>query len=136
MAKDPSVVAQRWVNGMTNSGEAWKAGVNAVTVAPGQAAARKADLWAQRTVAAKPKWQANVAAVGLPEWRDAMLNKGGPRIATGAAASLGKFTDFMSYLLPKIDQIKQGLGERGTFEQNKARAMQFMDGMHQLSYRK
>lgn len=136
MAKDPTVVAQRWVNGMTNSGEAWKAGVNAVSVAPGAAAARKADLWLQKVQASKPKWQANVAAVSLQSWKDDMLTKGGPRIASGATAAQSKFADFMSFLLPKIDTIKQGLPERGTFEQNKARAMQFMDGMHGLSYKK
>jgi hypothetical protein len=136
MAKNPADVAQRWVTGMQNSGDAWKQGVQAVTVAPGQAAARKADLWLARLNASKGKWQANVASVSLQEWQTAMIDKGQQRIGTGATAAQSKFADFMAFLLPNIDRIKGTLPERGTYEQNKQRMMAFSDGMHGLVYKK
>lgn len=126
----------RWAQRMGASQDKWRAGVEGVTIAPGQLAARQADTWANNTIAAKPKWAANVASVSLQDWRDAMLTKGGPRIATGAAAAQGKFTDFMVFILPKIDQIKAGLPARGTFEQNLNRMTQFSQGMHAVSYKK
>lgn len=136
MAQDAQAVADRWANNMGSSTDKWKAGVNAVAVAPGQLAARNADLWANNVVASKPKWAANVASVGLQEWKDAMLNKGGPRIGQGAQAAKGKFADFMTFLLPKIDQIKAGLPARGTLDQNINRMTSFTRGMAAIQYRK
>lgn len=136
MAKDPNAVAQKWVNGMTNAGPAWEAGVDAVSISPGVLAARQADVWANNTVAAKGKWTANVGSLDLNDWKTAMKTKGGPRIATGAAASQNKFAAFMGQLLPAIDRIKSQLPPRGTYAQNKQRMNTFVDGMHALTFKK
>lgn len=95
---------KKWVERLSASGTQITDGVRGVTVAPGVKAAQSKDLWAQRVAAAKDKWASRVAAVSLPEWQDAMINVGIPRIATGAQAKQGKVQDFMSKFLPYLDQ--------------------------------
>lgn len=136
MAVNAQDAGARWAQRMASSTDKWRAGVDAVNVAPGQLAARAADTWANNTIAAKPKWAANVAAVSLQSWKDDMINKGGPRIAQGAQAAQGKFTDFMVFILPKIDQIKAGLPARGGLDQNINRMVAFSRGMAAVQYKK
>ena len=103
-----------------------------VTVAPGQAAARQVNVWAQNTQAAQAKWARNTAAVSLSDWRTAVETKGIPRIGAGASAAQGKFTTFMIKLLPFVAAAKASLPPRGTYDQNKARALAMMDAMHKF----
>lgn len=136
MAQSAQEVAARWAQQMGSSTEKWKAGVESVNVAPGQAAARQADAWANNTVAAKSKWATNVASVSLQDWKDAMINKGGTRIGTGAAAAQSKFADFLTQLLPKIDQVKSSLPARGGLDANINRMVAFSRGMAAWQYKK
>lgn len=130
MATDPNTAAQDWVNGISAKTAKATASVQAVTVAPGQAAARQKAVWAQNTMAATDKWAANVGRVTLNDWQTAMTEKGIPRMATGASAAQSKMVLVFSQLLPYIASAKQSLPPRGTFEQNKARATAMMDKMH------
>ena len=132
MAQDPATVAAAWVAGLSSKTDKIKAGIDAVTVAPGQLAARQADTWANNTVAAKSKFARNVGAVSLQDWKTAAETKGIPRIATGAQAAQGKMAIFFGKLLPYIASAKSSLPPRGTYEQNKARASAMMDKMHQF----
>lgn len=136
MAVNAQDAGARWAQRMAASTDKWTAGVNAVSVAPGQLAARNADAWANNTVAAKSKWATNVAAVDLQTWKNDMLTKGGPRIASGAQAAQSKFTDFMVFILPKIDQIRSGLPARGNLDQNINRMVQFSRKMAEVQYKK
>lgn len=126
-------VAQAWVNGLSSAGDKIKAGVDGVTTAPGQAAARQKAVYLASVQANADKWARNVAAVGIQDWKNAMETKGIPRIASGAAASQAKFQTFMTKLLPYIQSSRGALPARGTFEQNKARASAWMDAMHKFS---
>lgn len=130
MATDPNTAAQDWVNGLSSKTAKITSSVQAVTVAPGQAAARQKTVWAQNTMAATDKWANAVGRVTLGDWQTAMVNKGIPRIASGASAAQGKMVAVFQQLLPHIDRVKASLPPRGTFEQNKARAVAMMDGMH------
>lgn len=96
--------AQKWQQRMSTAGQQIQDGVQAVTVAPGAQAARAKDLWAQRVVAAKDKWASRVASVSLADWQQKMIEVGIPRVASGAAANVGKVQDFMSEFLPYLDQ--------------------------------
>jgi len=136
MAQDPQAVAERWAQRMAASGDKWQQGVDSVTVAPGAAAARQKNAYVQGVTANADKWATNVGSVSLQDWKDAMVNKGKQRIATGAAASQGKFANFMTALLPQIDRAKANLGPRGTFEQNTQRMLAFSQNMHAWSYKK
>ena len=132
MAGTPQDIAANWASRLAQSGDKITKGVQAVTVAPGQAAARQADVWANNTVASKDKWRTRVAGVTLQEWQQAIVNKGVPRIASGAQASQGKFADFMTRLLPHIDSVKGTLPARGTLDQNIDRMVRFSRGMAQF----
>lgn len=130
MATDPSTAAQDWVNGLSAKTAKITQSVQSVTVAPGQAAARQKAVWMQNTQAAADKWANASQRVTLAEWQSAMVNKGIPRIASGAQAAQSKMQAVFAQLLPYIDSAKQSLPPRGTFEQNKARATAMMDKMH------
>lgn len=132
MAKDPATVAQAWVDGLGRAGAKITAGVQAVTVAPGQAAARQAAVWASNTAAAQAKWARNTSAVPLSAWQQAVINKGVPRIASGAAAAHDKQVAFYQKFLPYVAAAKAALPPRGSYEQNKARALAMMDANHKF----
>ena len=132
MAKQtPDQIAQRWSQGLAGAGSRITDGVNSVTAAPGQAAARQSALWLQNTQASAQKWAARTGAVSLQSWQQDMISKGVPRIAAGAQAAQGKFAMFMSGLLPNIDAVVQSLPPRGTLDQNIARAAAFARGLSQ-----
>lgn len=131
--KDPNAVAQQWASRLGQSTQAITEGVQGVTVAPGQAAARQKNVWAQNVVAAKDKWAANTAAVSLTDWVQAMTTKGIPRIAQGAQAAEGKFATFMGKLLPYIDSQVTSLPPRGDLGANINRMVAFVQGMSKFS---
>ena len=126
-------IAQKWANNLGAATTSIQAGVNAVTVAPGQAAARQKAVWVANVNAAQDKWAARVAAVPLPVWQQDMITKGIPRIATGATAAQPKFSMFMGKLLPYINSAKAQLPPRGNLQQNIARMTQFVNSMAQFS---
>ena len=133
---DPTTIAQRWSTNLGASGQKVTEGVNAVTVPPGQMAARAADLWLARLQAAKATWTKNVQ-VPLADWQSAMINKGVPRLATGATAAQPKFEQFMSKLLPQLRTVVSSLPPRGDIEANIARSAAFQRAMNKTkgSYR-
>lgn len=125
-----TTAAQSWVTGMQSAGPKYQAGVEAVKVAPGQLAAAKSDFWAAQVAAAKNKFSQNVAKVSLSQWQSAAITKGAPRLGTGATAAQPKFAAFMTAFLPALTNVVNGLPAGGTYEQNKQRALAFMDGLH------
>jgi hypothetical protein len=133
MAKDPTSVAQDWANKLGAAGPKVQAGVEAVRTAPGAAAARQVNVWQQNTQAAAQKYARNVAAVSLSDWQQALVNKGIPRLGSGASAAQPKFAAFLTRLLPYVESAKASLPPRGTFDQNKARMNAMVDKMHQFS---
>jgi hypothetical protein len=110
MALDPTAATAKWVANLSAAGPSITAGVNAVTVAPGASAAKAVTTWLARVQASAPKWQKNVGAVTLQEWQTAMLDKGVPRIASGAQAAQGKYaafaTSFFPYLAQGVAKVK------------------------------
>ena len=118
MAKDPATVAQRWATNLGAATQKISEGVDAVTVAPGQAAARQADVWATNVAASKPKWARRVAAVTLADWQAMMKGKGIQRIASGATEAVPKMTTFLTAFLPHVEAGRRALPARGNMEQN------------------
>jgi hypothetical protein len=94
----------KWVKGLQGATQQITDGVNAVTVAPGVSAAKQVQTWLARIQASAPKWQANVAAVSLGEWQQAMITTGIPRIAQGAQAKQGKYQAFADKFFPYLQQ--------------------------------
>ena len=94
----------KWLKGLQGATQQITDGVNAVTVAPGVAAARQQTLWLARITASAPKWAANVSAVSLGEWQQSMITRGIPNISQGAAAKQGKYTAFADKFFPYLQQ--------------------------------
>lgn len=132
-AQSPDQVAANWAARLAASTDKMQAGAQAVTVAPGMAAARQKAVWAQNVAASQNKWATNVAAVTTQQWQSDYINKGLPRVGTGATNAIPKMTSFFSKLIPAIANGKSKLPPRGTYDQNKARAAAWMDYMHSLS---
>lgn len=130
---DPNAVAARWAQNLGSAGQRIQQGVDAVTVSPGQAAARQQALYLANVQANAQKWARNVARVGLSDWQQAMKEKGVARIAGGAQAAQPKVAQFLQRFLPYVDSAAASLPPRGTYEQNKARANAMMDKLHQFS---
>jgi hypothetical protein len=125
-----SDAAQRWSQNFGASGTRWAAGVNAVTVAPGQLAARAKQLWAANTAAAIDRFAANSARVTLQDWQQQTITKGQPRLASGAQAAQPKVEAVFAKLFPFIQNAVNGLPPRGDIEANINRAAQFARAMH------
>lgn len=130
--KDPTTSAAKWQSRLTTAATdgTIAAGIDAVTVSPGVAASRSADLWAQNTVAAKPLFQANSAKVSLSDWQAAAKGKGIDRISSGATAAQPKMAASLAKLIPAINTIKGTLPPRGSFAQNMQRANAMAAGLH------
>jgi len=128
-ATNPTTVAQNWANRLAGSTQKITDGINSVSIAPGQAAARQKNVWVQNTTSAADKWARNVQSVSLSDWQQAATQKGVPRIASGATAAVPKFEAFMGRLLPYIQTGKAKLPARGDINANKARMNAWFDTM-------
>lgn len=129
MAQTPDQIAAKWAQNLSGAGQRITEGVQSVTVAPGQAAARQKNVWAANTAASVDKWARNTSAVSLSDWQQAMIDKGVQRIGQGATAAQPQFVQFMSKLLPYIDQVRSTLPARGNLDANINRMTQFVRGM-------
>ncbi|HXG40220.1 MAG TPA: hypothetical protein VNJ28_04685 [Candidatus Limnocylindrales bacterium] len=131
----PEEAAAQWAQRLAQSGDRIRAGVQSVTVAPGQAAARQKALYLANIQAKADKWASRVASVSAQEWQQATIEKGLPRVAQGAQAAQGKMAGFMQQLLPHIDQTVRSLPPRGDIEANINRMAQFARGMAKFQRR-
>lgn len=125
-----SDAAARWAQNFGASGQRWAAGVQAVTIAPGQLAARAKQLWLQNTTAAVDRFATNSAKVTREDWIATTVTKGQPRLASGAQAAQPKVEAVFAKLFPFIQQTVNALPPRGDIEQNINRAGQFARQMH------
>lgn len=87
--------------------EDMRAGVNRVTEAPGIAAA-EAQAKMRTNLVAKiddGTWARRVSAVPLSEWKNAMLNKGIPRVSAGIDGAAEKVKDFAAQLIEHENRV-------------------------------
>lgn len=118
--------AADWVAGLQQKQAKIQAGVEAVSSPPGQAAARNKAAYIAQVTASADKWASRVSAVSLQSWKDSMVNKGLPRIASGAASAQGKVEAFLTRFLPHVASGKAALPPRGGLEANIQRAVAMM----------
>lgn len=134
----PQSAATKWSQnlGQAASDGRIQSGIAATTVSPGQAAARQKQAWVQNVAASADKWARNVSSVTLQAWQQDAINKGLPRIASGATAAEPKFTQFMTQLLGYQATALQSLPSRGNFQANVARMNAWVTAMHNFTYNK
>lgn len=123
----------KWLRRMQAAGPDYVAGINRVTQAPGQAAARNVDGYlngVQRAVN-NGKWQENVARVSLPDWQNAAATKGAQRLGQGAQAALNKVIAAHERIGPMIDAAQREISnmDRSTPEARIARSSAFLTSM-------
>ncbi len=138
MAQNAAAIAAKWeqnTSAAANNGTL-AAGIAAVTVAPGQAAARQADTWATNVAAAKSKWATNTAAVSLQAWQTAATQKGVGRVAAGVSAAQPSFQNFMTQLLQYQASQLGTLPPRGNLQANITRMTQWVTAMSKFNYNK
>lgn len=114
----PEQVAASWSQRLAGSTEKIRAGVQAVSVAPGQLAARNKAGYVAGVNQNQDKWASRTASVSLGQWQTDMLDKGLSRISGGATAAQPKFAQFMGQLLPFIERGRGGLPQRGNLDAN------------------
>lgn len=127
MPLSPTDMAAKWARNLGQAGTAIQAGVNAVTVSPMQKAAQRQDAYlagVQRAVTSG-KYSAGLNKVSLQQWQQAVIQKGLPRIAAGAAAGQQKMADFLGKWMPYMGQLQSKLASmpRGDLQTNIQRAI-------------
>jgi len=126
-----AAAAQSWQQGFGASGQKWAAGIEGVTVAPGQLAAAAMPRYLAGVQQNAGKWAANSAAVTLSQWKQQSVDKGQARLATGAQTGMAKYQARIGPVLDAIKSVTASLPPRGTVEQNIQRSSQFQMAMHQ-----
>lgn len=122
--------AARWQQQFGASGPRWAAGIEAVTVPPGQAAAAAQDRYMAGVQQNVGKWASRTAAVPLSTWKAVSVQKGQGRLASGATAGAQKYQAAIGRVLDTAKAVIAGLPPRGTVEQNIQRSSQFQLEMH------
>lgn len=106
-----SDVAAKWAANTKQAVKAYEAGIQAVDQSPTEAAANKADKYVQGVQDAvnSGKFQQNLRAVSLADWKQASISKGARRISDGVTAAQPKMQQVMAQLLPQIQAIQQSV---------------------------
>lgn len=105
--KDPTFVSEKWSRNLGGSTESIRAGVQAVTTNPAEKAAAKADEWVNGVARSKDKFVRGLRRTTLGDWQTSMIEKGLPRVATGAQAAQPKMQQFFQEFLPHVERVAQ-----------------------------
>lgn len=127
----PQQAAKKWQERLAASTAEIEQGVARVKEAPGMAAARQVNKYLAGVQASAAKWRNNVSKVSLQDWQDSMKTIGIPRIASGAAAKVGKVEAFQSEVQPHIEKVKAEVDAMPSdnLAQRIQRATKMMEGM-------
>lgn len=129
MKTNAQAAAQKWATNLGGATQAYTAGIQAVTVAPGQKAAAAQAQYIARVQERAPIWAQNVAAVGLQQWQQDTVQKGAPRLASGAQTAQPKFQTFLTALLTYEQNGLGTLPPRGTLAANQQRMIAWSNYM-------
>ena len=132
MARDPIKTFARWKANITSPSTKEKitSGVDSVNTAPGELAAQHLNDYLNGVVASQAKWERNVKAVTLEEWRTDMIQKGYTNMVSGAnrAKTKVELEKFFTEFLPFAEAVKVYARKlpTGTFTENteKSRVVQ------------
>lgn len=122
--------ASNWETGFAGASAKYTAGINAVSVSPGQLASQQVNAYVQGVQNSAKIWQAKMAAMDLGQWKAAAAGVGAQRLATGATKGKAKMQSFMQQFIPDLTNAVNNLPARGSYEQNMARSRAFADSLH------
>lgn len=127
-----------WSQALANKTQKIQQGVQAVSTAPGQKAAAKANAMLAGVTHAvtSGKWAANVSSVSLSDWQAATLAKVG-NVATGASAAVKtqKFQQAITQMLSDNDAALAAISgmPSDTSDQRMQRALAFMQARRDIA---
>lgn len=110
MAKlTPEEAAVKQANRLKASVEDMRRGIQRVSTSPTAQAAAQKDKMRQRLIESldSGKWEKNLKAVSLDEWKTRAADVGVNRVAAGIDAVKDKQVDFYSKLLPAVDAAQR-----------------------------
>lgn len=132
--------AQKWASNLARSTQSITDGVNAVTVAPAQAAIAAIPRYLQgvQDAVSSGKMARGLGRVTLASWQDAMRTKGIPRIQSGASAAVPKMQAYFTAVIPHLAALQTKLAAmpRGDRQTNIQRAVTSMNHMADFVYNK
>jgi hypothetical protein len=135
----PQQAREKHANRLKASSADIRAGIERVSVAPGQQAAAKADKMRQNIVASieSGKWQKRVASISLEEWKRQATDKGIGRIAAGVDGAAAKIEAFYAELFPYQEQLQNKISKLPdlTLEDSINRMTTFVRGMAEFKRR-
>lgn len=133
-------LAAKWKRNLAASIPSYKAGVEAVTVAPTEKAAQAVDRYAAGCMRAAEdgSFVDGCRAVSLDDWKRRALGAGAERIAKGASDGESRVVEFMSQLMPHAQRVKEAIAAmpKGSIEDSIARNAQAIRMMAQFKFRK
>ena len=123
--KNPADVAAKWARNLGGSTDSIRRGVQAVTQNPAERAIARSDAYlagVQRAIA-EGRYARGLRRTTLQSWQDSMINKGLPRVASGANAAMPKMEAFLNAFLPYMSGLQAKLANmpRGDLQTNIAR---------------
>lgn len=135
----PSEFAEKWARNLKGATSDIIRGIDRVTEAPGEKAARKKDKWVARMTdpTVQARWAQNVAGVSLEEWREAARTLIPQRLGGGVDRAIDGMADFAAALLAYQERA---LGEIArmpdvTLEDAKQRMLKWFDMMSKFKYK-
>lgn len=135
--KSAADVTAKWASRTTAASADYVKGIQAVTQSPGQAAAAKVNKMRAGIQEAldSGKWERNVASVSVTDWKDAAVNKGAARLASGVQAAQPKMQRFLTDFLPFQAQVVAQAEQMDdtTLEGRLQKALAVMRGTHEYS---
>ena len=131
----PQEGANKWKERLSAATAEIERGVMKVTTAPGMAAAAQLQKYLNGVTENAQKWRTNVSRVSLADWQESMKNVGIPRIASGAAAKVGKVEAFQSEFFPHLESVMKQVSSMPstTQAQRIQRAVAMMEGNAKFS---
>ena len=138
MPLTPAQVADKWASNLGRATETIRAGVNSVSVNPAEKAIAAQDRYVagvERAVA-DGRYARGLQRVSLQDWKNAILEKGLPRIASGANQAKPKMQSFLQEFLPYVEEGVRALENmpRGDLQQNIQRAIRMIE--HNANFRR
>jgi hypothetical protein len=110
MGLNPSAVTAKWKQRAGAAAKDWTAGIQAVTVAPGQLAASRANeaLAGYTEAITSGRWAARVSSVPLGEWQQKSVSKQG-NYTSGINAGESKRARFDAAWVPLMAAARERL---------------------------
>jgi len=131
--------ADEWASQLSASTERIRRGVERTDKDPPRLAIAKKEKLRQRFLQALEDgtWDGELNKVTKADWQRSMVEKGVPRIPSGAEASKEKMRDFASKLLPYVSNLQKEIEKMPdlTLQDSINRATKWISEMAKFSYK-